>query len=163
MDGSTAAYLAVVQITTIQLTCNHAAFKASVRDDVEHVVRARNVQRAFHDHDVFERGVHGLAGDDAATEVSPNIGILDQEVLDGCTTGLSEETGVSLGVKDVVGIFQAGDGMVLAIEHATKRKVFAAERQVLDRAAHDILHVLVAELKVAVKINLPVGGVFLTR
>ena len=128
MDGATAAHLAVVQVTTIQLTCDHATFEAGVRNDVEHVVRARHVQRAFHDHDVFECGVHGPAGDDAAAEVRPDIGILDQEVLDGCTAGLGEETGVAFRVKDVVGIFQAGDGMVLAIESAAKRKVFAAER-----------------------------------
>ena len=77
MNGSTAAHFAVVQIAAIQLACDHAAFETGVRDNVKHVVRARHVQRAFHDHDVFECGVHGPAGDDAAAEVRPNIGILD--------------------------------------------------------------------------------------
>ena len=73
MDGSTTAHLAVVQVTTIQLTCNHAAFEAGVRNDVEHVVRARHVQRAFHDWgDVFwKSSVHGLPPMDALYRGSP--------------------------------------------------------------------------------------------
>ena len=91
------------------------------------------MQGTLHDHDVFEAGVDSLAHDNAAAKVSPNVGILDQEVLDGSAIGLGKKARIALGIQHIVGVVQTFNGVVLAIENAPKGMLLIAKGEVLDR------------------------------
>ena len=121
------------------------------------------MQRALHDHNVFETRIDGLAHDNATAEVRPHVGVLDQEVFDGGTVGLGKKSRIALGVKSVFIVVQALNGVVLTIEHALKRMLLVAKRQMLNGVCNDGFHVVAVELNVVIEINVPAGRIALAR
>ena len=121
------------------------------------------MQGALHDHDVFEAGVDGLAHDDAAAEVRPDVGVLDKEVLDGGAVGLGKEARVALGVQDLILVVQALHGMVLTVKDALKGMLFVAKGEVLDRIRNNGVHIIIVKNDIVIEIDAPLRCVALTR
>ena len=121
------------------------------------------MQRALHDHNVFEARIDGLAHDNATAEVRPHVGVLDQEVFDGGTVGLGKKSRIALGVKSVFIVVQALNGVVLTIEHALKRMLLVAKRQMLNGVRDNGLHVVIIKHDIVIEINAPAGRIALTR
>lgn len=121
------------------------------------------MQGALHDHNVFEAGVDGLAHDNAATEVSPNVGVLDQEVLDGGAVGFGKKARIALGVQNIFGVVQTRHGVVLAIEDALKGILFVAKGKMLNRTRDDGVHVIAVKIDIVIEIDTPLRGVALAR
>lgn len=96
-------------------------------------------------------------------EVRPHVGVLDQEVFDGGTVGLGKKSRIALGVKSVFIVVQALNGVVLTIEHALKRMLLVAKRQMLNGVCNDGFHVVAVELNVVIEINVPAGRIALAR
>lgn len=53
--------------------------------------------------------------------------------------------------------------MVLTIEHALKRMLLVAKRQMLNGVCNDVFHVVAVELNVVIEINVPAGRIALAR
>lgn len=53
--------------------------------------------------------------------------------------------------------------MVLTIEHALKRMLLVAKRQMLNGVCNDGFHVVAVELNVVIEINVPAGRIALAR
>lgn len=70
---------------------------------------------------------------------------------------------IALGVKSVFIVVQALNGVVLTIEHALKRMLLVAKRQMLNGVCNDVFHVVAVELNVVIEINAPAGRIALTR
>ena len=121
------------------------------------------MQGALHDHDILEARVDGLAHDDAAAKVRPYAGIFNEEVLNGGAVCLGKKARVALGVQNVVVVVKTLYGVVLAIEHAGKRMLFVAKRQVLDGARDNGFHVIAVKFDVIIEINMPAGRIAFTR
>ena len=163
VNGAATTDLAVVEGATVELAGNQASLKARISNHIEHVVGARNVQGALHDHNVFEVGVDGLAHDNAAAEVSPNVGILDQEALDGGAIGLGKKARIALGIQHIVGVVQTRHGVVLAIENTLEGMLLIAKGEVLDRTRDDVLHIVIFEINIVIETDVPIGRVALAR
>ena len=121
------------------------------------------MQRALHDHNVFEARIDGLAHDNATAEVRPHVGVLDHEVFDGGTVGLGKKSRIALGVKSVFIVVQALNGVVLTIEHALKRMLLVAKRQMLNGVRDNGLHVVIIKHDIVIEINVPAGRIALAR
>lgn len=121
------------------------------------------MQRALHDHNVFEARVDGPAHDNAAAEVSPNVGILDQEVLDGGAIGLGKKARVALGIQDLILVVQALHGMVLTVKDALKGMFFVAKGEVLDRILNNGVHIIIVKNDIVIEIDAPLRRVALSR
>ena len=163
VDGTAATDLAVVEGAAVELAGDETALKACVGNEVESIVGAGHVQRALHDHNVFEARFDGLAHDNATAEVRPHVGVLDQEVFDGGTVGLGKKSRIALGVKSVFIVVQALNGVVLTIEHALKRMLLVAKRQMLNGVRDNGLHVVIIKHDIVIEINAPAGRIALTR
>ena len=163
VDGTAATDLAVVEGAAVELAGDETALKACVGNEVESIVGAGHVQRALHDHNVFEARFDGLAHDNATAEVRPHVGVLDQEVFDGGTVGLGKKSRIALGVKSVFIVAQALNGVVLTIEHALKRMLLVAKRQMLNGVRDNGLHVVIIKHDIVIEINAPAGRIALTR
>ncbi|PWM80778.1 MAG: hypothetical protein DBY41_05215, partial [Clostridium sp.] len=111
------------------------------------------MQGALHDHDVFEVGVDGPAHDNAAAEVSPDVGILDKEVLNGGAVGLGKEARVALGVQDLILVVQSLHGMVLTVKDALKGMFFVAKGEVLDRILNNGVHIIIVKNDIVIEID----------
>ena len=121
------------------------------------------MQGALHDHDVFEVGVDRPAHDNAAAEVSPNVGILDQEVLDGGAIGLGKKARIALGIQDLILVVQALHGMVLTVKDALKGMFFVAKGKVLDRILNNGIHIIIVKNDIVIEIDAPLRRVALSR
>lgn len=121
------------------------------------------MQGALHDHNVFEVGVDRPAHDNAAAEVSPNVGILDQEVLDGGAIGLGKKARIALGIQDLILVVQALHGMVLTVKDTLKGMFLVAKGEVLDRILNNGFHIIIVKNDIVIEIDAPLRRVALTR
>ena len=108
-------------------------------------------------------GVDCFTYDNATAEVRPNVGVLDQEILDGGAIGLGKKARIALGVQNIFGVVQTRHGVVPAIKDTPKGIVLVTKGKMLNRTRDDGVHVIVIEVNIVIEVHVPLRRVALAR